>query len=76
MHHHIPYKLNNESIPIIDKLSTIKILMHIFDKDLHCIHYQIKLILRFDEQEFHTISQNKLFDHPTDMIIKVFFCHN
>ena len=36
-------------IKAFDKLSTIKTFMHIFDKDSYFIHYQIKLILRFDE---------------------------
>ena len=39
--------------------------MYIFDKDLPCIHCQIKLIQRFDKQAFFSISRNILFNHPT-----------
>ena len=54
-------KLNNESTQAIDKLSTVETLMHICDKNLHYIHYQMKLILKFDKQAFKAINRINLF---------------
>ena len=60
------FRLNNESSQAIGKLLTIETLIRIFDKDFRCIRCQIKLMLKFDEQAFHAMSRNKLFNYPSD----------